>query len=128
MTTIVTLFQNRFGDKEPSPVSRNDEKTTLYVVVDQEKIKTTEVVKTPVLQTQDPEASRSVKYSILQIIPFVNNKDVLRYLPDNMLWRQGTVPCLHNSEMDAVNIRTEYERNFSAKGFSINMLIAKNDK
>ena len=80
MTTIVTLFQNRFGDKEPSPVSRNDEKITLYVVVDQEKIKTTEVVKTPVLQTHDPEASRSVKYSILQIIPFVNNKDVLRYL------------------------------------------------
>ena len=35
---------------------------------------------------------------------------------------------LHNSEMDALNIRTEYERNFSAKGFSINMLIAKNNK
>ena len=35
---------------------------------------------------------------------------------------------LHNSEMDATNIRTEYERNFSAKGFSINMLIAKNNK
>lgn len=35
---------------------------------------------------------------------------------------------LHNSEMDATNIRTEYERNFSAKGFSINMLIARNKK
>ena len=35
---------------------------------------------------------------------------------------------LHNSEMDETNIRTEYERNFSAKGFSINMLIAKNSK
>lgn len=35
---------------------------------------------------------------------------------------------LHNSEMDATNIRTEYERNFSAKGFPINMLIAKNNK
>ncbi len=35
---------------------------------------------------------------------------------------------LHNSEKDATNIRTEYERNFSAKGFSINMLIAKNEK
>ena len=35
---------------------------------------------------------------------------------------------LHNSEMDATNIRTEYERNFSAKGFSINMLIARNNK
>ncbi len=35
---------------------------------------------------------------------------------------------LHNSDKDATNIRTEYERNFSAKGFSINMLIAKNNK
>ncbi len=35
---------------------------------------------------------------------------------------------LHNSDMDAQNIRTEYERNFSQKGFSINMLIAKNNK
>ena len=35
---------------------------------------------------------------------------------------------LHNSEMNDVNIRTEYERNFSEKGFSINMLIAKNNK
>ncbi len=59
----------------------NDEKTTLYVVVDQEKIKTTEVVKTPVLQTQDPEASRSVIYSISQIIPFVS-KDALSYLSE----------------------------------------------
>jgi tRNA (guanine-N7-)-methyltransferase len=35
---------------------------------------------------------------------------------------------LHNSEMNDKNIETEYERNFSAKGFSINMLIAKNNK
>ena len=35
---------------------------------------------------------------------------------------------LHNSEMNEQNIQTEYERNFSAKGFSINMLIAKNNK
>ena len=35
---------------------------------------------------------------------------------------------LHNSEMDKDNVRTEYERNFSEKGFSINMLIAKNNK
>ena len=35
---------------------------------------------------------------------------------------------LHNSDMNDVNIKTEYERNFSAKGFSINMLIAKNNK
>lgn len=35
---------------------------------------------------------------------------------------------LHNSELDKVNIRTEYERNFTEKGFTINMLIAKNNK
>ena len=35
---------------------------------------------------------------------------------------------LHNSEMDATNIRTEYERSFSEKGFKINMLIARNNK
>lgn len=35
---------------------------------------------------------------------------------------------LHNSEMNSGNIQTEYERNFSAKGFTINMLIAKNNK
>ncbi len=35
---------------------------------------------------------------------------------------------LHNSDKNDVNIQTEYERNFSAKGFSINMLIAKNNK
>ncbi len=35
---------------------------------------------------------------------------------------------LHNSEMNDVNIQTEYERNFSAKGFSINMLVARNEK
>ncbi len=35
---------------------------------------------------------------------------------------------LHASEMDKDNIRTEYERNFSEKGFKINMLIAKNNK
>lgn len=35
---------------------------------------------------------------------------------------------LHASEMNATNIQTEYERNFTEKGFKINMLIAKNDK
>lgn len=35
---------------------------------------------------------------------------------------------LHASDMNSLNIETEYERNFSAKGFSINMLIAKNVK
>ena len=35
---------------------------------------------------------------------------------------------LHASEMNDVNIQTEYERNFTEKGFKINMLIAKNEK
>ena len=35
---------------------------------------------------------------------------------------------LHGSDMNSVNIETEYERNFSAKGFKINMLIAENIK
>ena len=35
---------------------------------------------------------------------------------------------LHASDMNSVNIETEYERNFSAKGFKINMLIAENIK
>ena len=35
---------------------------------------------------------------------------------------------LHASDMNDVNIETEYERNFTEKGFKINMLIAKNNK
>ncbi|MBQ3041029.1 MAG: tRNA (guanosine(46)-N7)-methyltransferase TrmB [Clostridia bacterium] len=35
---------------------------------------------------------------------------------------------LHASDMNDVNIQTEYERNFTEKGFKINMLIAKNEK
>ncbi len=35
---------------------------------------------------------------------------------------------LHASDMNSVNIETEYERNFTEKGFKINMLIAKNVK
>ena len=35
---------------------------------------------------------------------------------------------LHASDKNSVNIETEYERNFTEKGFSINMLIAVNKK
>ena len=64
-----------------------------YVVVDQNKIprsslteiKKTEVVKNPALQKQTPESSRSVTYSISQIIKFVNGGDLLCYIPDEML-------------------------------------------
>lgn len=63
------------------------------MVVDQNKIprksieknKKTEVVKTTASHEVKSSVSRSVKYSIYQIIPFVNSKDVLRYIPDDML-------------------------------------------
>ena len=35
---------------------------------------------------------------------------------------------LHASDMNEVNIETEYERNFTEKGFKINMIIAENKK
>ena len=35
---------------------------------------------------------------------------------------------LHASEFNAENLRTEYEENFSAKGFKINYLKAANKK
>lgn len=68
--------------------------TTLYVVVDQNKValeKLGETKKDRGLQDASPtkaESSnlrRSVTYSISQIVPFVNSKDLLRYLPDDML-------------------------------------------
>ncbi len=81
----------RFGLKH----SKNGS-TTLYVIVDENTIgvsdinkikenKKTEVVKTPALPMQSPEVSRSVIYSISQIVPFVNSKDLLRYIPDDFL-------------------------------------------
>ena len=78
----------RFGLKHS--VSGN---TTLYVVVDQNKIKANllkEKTKTEVLKATDPHevdssASRSVTYDIPQILKFVNSKDLLRYVPDDML-------------------------------------------
>ena len=62
----------------------NDKKTTLYVAVDQEEIKT-EVIKAAETENPSPTTSNSVTYNISQIVPFVNNKDILRYLPDDML-------------------------------------------
>ena len=57
---------------------------TLYVVIDQQKIKA-EVLK-PITQTSGSTGSRSAyNINIAQIVPFVNSKDLLRYLPDDML-------------------------------------------
>ena len=68
--------------------------TTLYVVVDQNKVALEnlgETKKDRGLQDASPAKAesdslrRSVTYSISQIIPFVKSKDLLRYLPDDML-------------------------------------------
>ena len=69
--------------------------TTLYVVVDQNAIdigNLAEIKKDTGRQAAPPdspsganELHRRVTYSISQIIEFVNSKDLLRYLPDQML-------------------------------------------
>ena len=68
--------------------------TTLYVVVDQNKVALEnlgETKKDRGLQDASPAKAesdslrRSVAYSISQIVPFVKSKDLLRYLPDDML-------------------------------------------
>ena len=75
----------RFGLKHST-----NGKTTLYVIVDQipialEKIKA-EVVKMAHANDMRSNISRSAyDYSVSTIVPFVNGKDLLRYLPDDML-------------------------------------------
>lgn len=61
--------------------------TVLYVVVDQTKIKKVEVLKLGVpINTSGAQSSRSTsKLSISKIFSFVKNKDLLRYMPDDML-------------------------------------------
>ncbi len=68
--------------------------TTLYVVVDQnavERRNLDEIKNDTGHQAAAPESTganklrRRVTYSLSQIIQFVNSKDVLRYIPDNML-------------------------------------------
>ncbi len=65
-------------------------KATLYLIVDQQKIglkKTkAEVSKATAAQNGRPKTSRSAfNISLASVVPFVNGKDLLRYLPDNML-------------------------------------------
>ena len=69
-------------------------KTTLYVLVDQNKIpleKLGEIKNDRGLQdassdlTESNSLPRSVTYSISQILSFVNSKDLLRYIPDDLL-------------------------------------------
>ena len=57
----------------------------LYVVVDQQKIKA-EVLKTTTQQNDGSAISHSAfTYNIPQVVSLVNSKDLLRYLPDDML-------------------------------------------
>lgn len=68
-------------------------KATLYLIVDQEKIDVkkikAEVAKATAVQNDRPKTSRSAfNISLARIVPFVNGKDLLRYLPDNMLNNQ----------------------------------------
>lgn len=69
-------------------------KTTLYIVVDQNKIELGRLGKIKNdTGLRDPAPNligvsnlhRRVNYSISQIVSFVNSKDLLRYIPDNML-------------------------------------------
>lgn len=77
----------RFGLKH-----RRSGEAILYVIVDQQKIPLNKI-KAEVVKTADAhtvnvrkEASRSAyKISLADIVPFVNGKDLLRYLPDDML-------------------------------------------
>ena len=69
-------------------------KATLHLIVDQEgidvkKIKA-EVTKATAVQFNDrPKTSRSAfNISVASVVPFVNKKDMLRYLPDDMLNNQ----------------------------------------
>lgn len=62
----------------------------LYVIVDQDIIDTNKIEigasKTTTLQNDGSAVSRPISnINISQIVPFVNNKDLLRYLPDDML-------------------------------------------
>ena len=75
----------RFGLKHTA-----DGKATLYVIVDQQPVESkkikAEVVKIPGTQNVSPAISRSAfKVSVANLARFVNGKDLLRYLPDNML-------------------------------------------
>ena len=63
---------------------------TLYVIVDQQPVESkkikAEVVKIPGTQSVAPAISRSAfKVNVADLAPFVNGKDLLRYMPDNML-------------------------------------------
>ncbi|MBR2377163.1 MAG: hypothetical protein IKA85_05225 [Clostridia bacterium] len=84
----------RFGLKH----SRNG-KATLYVIVDQntielnnfEDIKKTKVIASKGLDKSNAPDARLVNIKLSQIFKFVNNKDILRYIPDDFLVKEQKV-------------------------------------
>jgi hypothetical protein len=107
-----SLIPVRFGLKH----SKNGT-TTLYVVVDQNRISLEKLgQKNSDRGHQDAVPSneeysnlrRSVNYSIADIVKFVNSKDLLRYLPDQMLNEEQ-----HKAKWEAIaeTIKTTNDKN-----------------
>lgn len=74
-------------------------RNTLYVMIDQNKIKT-KLLDSIAFHDERPIPSGLVEYSVSQVIPFVNNKDLLRYLPDAMLNESQTYSEVRYTEED----------------------------
>ena len=75
----------------------------LDVIVDQQKIDNkkikAEVVNATGTQSAQPEASRSAyDFSVASVVPFVNGKDLLRYLPEESL-KESSVRSVINPDL-----------------------------
>ena len=86
-------------------------RATLYLIVDQQKIENkkikAEVAKATAITKDRPNTSRSAfNISVASIVPFVNGKDLLRYLPDNML-----TPNQRKEKWEAIAETIEYTNN-----------------
>ena len=105
-------------------------KATLYLIVDQEginvkKIKA-EVTKTTGAQNVHSKVSRSAyDVSIASVIPFVNGKDLLRYLPDDMLNTQQKSTKYEAMAETVVYTNDKNDRKFASFIKSGNLLAAK---
>ena len=83
---LPVLVPVRFGLKDSG-----SGQTRLYVIVDQNRINLDKIKNSTGHQAAAPDNSGASKsylratYSIADIVPFVNSKDLLRYLPDQML-------------------------------------------
>ena len=101
----------RFGLKH-----RTNGEATLYVIMDQQPVESkkikAEVVKIPETQQNvAPAISRSaLKISIEKLAVFVNGKDLLRYLPDDMLRSEQNRNGMA-SQKQSKSLRTNMIRN-----------------